>query len=297
MEDLNKTQIVLLTLLVSFVTSIATGITTVTLMDQAPPAVIQTLNRVVEKTIETIIQPASVITNEVKVFIKEEDLVASVFEKNSQSVVRIAELLSDGKTKSIGLGFIISEEGLIVTDKNLLSYDGEYFIKLADGVIWSIDIATTTDLGLALLLVKEKIIDEVTEEESGNLLDSLKETVGIIETEDIFFAPVTIGYKNRVRTGQTVITIGGSRGDEVSVGIITKLDYREAEEGKEQSNIIETIYTNILLSQVSSGGPILNTDGETIGLNIVNEDGRYVVTASHIIELMSSLTQAKDTID
>ena len=36
MEHLNKQQLILLTLLISFVTSIATGIVTVSLMDQAP---------------------------------------------------------------------------------------------------------------------------------------------------------------------------------------------------------------------------------------------------------------------
>ena len=49
MEELSKSQIILLTLLVSFVTSIATGIVTVSLMNQAPPAIAQTVNRIIER--------------------------------------------------------------------------------------------------------------------------------------------------------------------------------------------------------------------------------------------------------
>ena len=48
MESLTKTQIVLLVLLVSFVTSLATGIVTVTLVNQAPQPVTHTINKVVE---------------------------------------------------------------------------------------------------------------------------------------------------------------------------------------------------------------------------------------------------------
>src|SRR6185436_15876866 len=95
LNDLNKNQIVLLTLLVSFVTSIATGIVTVALMDQAPPGVTQTINRVVEHTIERVVsapaQTASVITKET-VVLKEDDLVVAAIEKNASSLVRITKL-------------------------------------------------------------------------------------------------------------------------------------------------------------------------------------------------------------
>ena len=53
MEDLTKQQMVLLTVLVSFVCSVATSIMIVSLLTDTAPAVSQTINRIVEKTIDS----------------------------------------------------------------------------------------------------------------------------------------------------------------------------------------------------------------------------------------------------
>ena len=69
MESLTKTQIVLLVLLVSFVTSLATGIVTVTLVNQAPQPVTHTINKVVEKLVPrefTVKEKTVVFSNEEK---------------------------------------------------------------------------------------------------------------------------------------------------------------------------------------------------------------------------------------
>ena len=54
LEELSKSQLLLLMLLVNFITSIATGVLTVSLLDQAPTTVTQRVDQIVDHTIETV---------------------------------------------------------------------------------------------------------------------------------------------------------------------------------------------------------------------------------------------------
>src|SRR3989344_2141331 len=124
LEKLNKSQIVLLTLLVSFVTSSATGMVTVALMEQAPQAITQTVNRVVERAIEKVAasdsQAASAAVATVPVIIRESDLLATAIETVSPSVVR---LYAPGKDENgndvqlfIGLAVVTDKDGILIAD-------------------------------------------------------------------------------------------------------------------------------------------------------------------------------------
>ena len=114
MEDLTKHQLILLVLLITFVTSIATGIITFTLLQQAPVEVTQQINRVVERTIERVVpadgQPAKTTTT---VVVSEEDRILEAITKNEKSIVRLKTVGADGSEIFAGIGLVISADGVI----------------------------------------------------------------------------------------------------------------------------------------------------------------------------------------
>src|SRR5262245_2431527 len=123
LEQLTKHQIILLTLLVSFVTSIVTGIVTVSLMDQAPPSVTQTINRIVEHTVEKVVPSdlTAAVTTEKTVVVKEDDLTAQTIAKVQQSVIRITS--ADNPDALLARGVIVGK-GLAITDRQALVASG-----------------------------------------------------------------------------------------------------------------------------------------------------------------------------
>jgi S1-C subfamily serine protease len=119
-KDLNKQQLILLAVLLSFVTSIATGIVTVTLMQQAPSSVTLPINRVIQQTVEKIQQVEGKTTVQT-VVVKEEDLVVDAISKNKPSIFTISNEGVDA-----GHGFAVNDKGIIVADAVLVSESGSY---------------------------------------------------------------------------------------------------------------------------------------------------------------------------
>lgn len=143
MEDLNKTQLVLLTLLVSFVTSIATGIITTSLLAEAPVSITQTINRVVERTIETV--SPSPEAKEVSLKSEDKALLVAV-SKVSQSVVKIEEKVSSTSTTTPRsfMGVIATGDGIIVTSLEHVRVGQSYIAVLPDETRLPLALATTS---------------------------------------------------------------------------------------------------------------------------------------------------------
>lgn len=264
-EQLTKAQIVLLTLLVSFMTSIATGIVTVTLLDQAPPVVTQNINRIVERTIERVV-PAEVsnrgaVASESTVVIKETDLITDSIDRNAKSLVRIfSKSGGSGIGEAlVGLGFIVSSGGLLVTDSTLIVEGASYFVITNSGERYN---TVIQDIG------------------GGNPTALLRIIRG---DENVSFIPITFAQDISVlKLGQTVISLSGSERTNVAIGIVSSLDTHSEGDGGAVT-VIDTIQTDLNAQQLLYGSPLVDIFGEVIGVHTVRAqvDGVDGITANY----------------
>lgn len=263
-EELNKTQIILLTLLVSFVTSIATGIVTVSLINQAPPVVTDTIHKVIEKTVERVVpgeQKATIIENTKTIIISDQDFIINAIEKNSESLVRVFSSVvgseSDGIAKDNfeGLGVILSAEGKIMMDSKGLLKPGKYFIYF-------------NDLKLQL---------NILEDLPDNDIVLLKVQLPEAKKTDLVFKPIDLGDSDLLKLGQSVISLSGKESNIVLTGIISNLNKDEfpIEEVDVNGNIdktaekqikIVTVEIETTLNSQLPMGLLIDLEGEVIGV-------------------------------
>ena len=257
MESLNKHQIILLALLVAFVTSIATGITVVSLLGQSPQPVSQTINRVVEKTIEKIV-PSQIVYNTPKykttVVVKDEDLTINAIDKNVKSIVRIYNTLSDGTDSFIADGVVVSDKGYVITDKVSIAQSiayNSYSANLSDGTKISLDIVSSND-ALGLTLLKPRIS----------------------QGQNVTFTPVGWADSNNVKLGQTIIALSLDSKRIVNIGNVASLDT------KEDKNT--AISVNAQVTNSVPGAMLFNLSGDVVGMHTSSE--KQIFMASNLIK-------------
>jgi hypothetical protein len=236
-EKLNKSQIVLLTLLVSFVTSIATGIVTVSLMEQAPTAITQTVNRVVERTIEKVaegqVAGAAVQTVTETVVIRESDLISEAVAAAEPSLVRLFASTRDAQGMTVenfvGIAIVISDKGELVADVG--TPDGPLKGVRNDG--------TTVPLAVVTRQDGQKVVHMQAP------LELEGKPLGWIPAKFIATLPTP---------GQAVVTVGGAQSTRLGGGIVIGT----AGSAAEGNTVIET---NIGADSFGPGSPLLTADG------------------------------------
>ena len=257
-ERLSKSQIILLTLLVSFVTSIATGIVTVSLMEQAPPSIAQSVNRIVERTVERVVpsgqSAATVVTREKTVVVRESELISQAVERAGPAVARL--YTSNSETPFfLGLAVVLDASGAVASDTDALGDRADAIVELQDG---------------------SRVRAFVTSRDSDSNVAFLQSATTTTDGKSASFKSATIGVGN-VRLGQTVIALGGKTRTRISDGIVTAIVPQASAGSSATASIIET---NISEDVIIPGGVLINTDGEVIGISTVKS--RYGYTGGFI---------------
>jgi S1-C subfamily serine protease len=283
MEDLNKNQIILLTLLISFVTSIATGIMTTSLLQEAPLEVTRNINRIVEKTIETVTTPSSITTPGQKevttVVVKEEDLIINSIDKNIKSIVRINEKDAMLGTSSFyGIGLVANSNGLIVADRKTVIVGNTYIAKMNDGTEFTL-IPQDVDKQTNFILFKSIIPEKTTEN---------------TKISSYVFTPATLSDQEP-KLGQTLTSLGGEVNNSVSVGRVVSLDTKESGTGTSTVKYLSNINTDLPTTNLVDGSPVFNLSGEVVGVELASNNPKSFTPISVLKKELTILIEIPKT--
>ncbi len=176
---------------------------------------------------------------------------SQVYERVSPGVVNITFTARQqdifGRTlqqEGTGSGFIIDDQGHVVTNQHVVAGASRLDVTLADG---------TTYVG------------EVVASDSANDLALLRIQAPADKLRQLTTVP--LGDSDSLKVGQAVIAIGNPFGLErsASMGIVSSLG--RSRPGLESRLITNMIQTDAAINPGNSGGPLLNLRGEVIGIN------------------------------
>lgn len=170
-------------------------------------------------------------------FDKEEQSIISLYEKINPAIVCVDSQVSDGV--SCGTGCIIDKRGIILTSAHVIDVGKNIIVTMSNGQDYNAKILYRFGENKDIALLKIDVPMELK--------------------------TVKMGNSEKIKVGQKVLAIGNPFGfnGTLTQGIISRIDYAK-----------NRIQTDAAINPGSSGGPLLNKDGEIIGINqaIYNPD-------------------------
>lgn len=173
-----------------------------------------------------------------------ERIFSSIYNQVSPSVVSInvKGATADGQQfGATGTGFVIDTEGHIVTNDHVVADSNQIEINFLDGTI-----AKGTIVGL----------------DPDSDLAVVK-----VDTSGLNLTPITWGDSDALFIGETTLAIGSPFGQRwtLTSGIVSALDRTIS--GQNQYSVGSAIQTDTAINPGNSGGPLLNLQGEVVGVN------------------------------
>jgi len=153
--------------------------------------------------------------------------------------------LEEETPRGIGSGFIVSQDGYVLTNAHVVDGADEVYVTLTDKREF-----------------KAKVIG----------LDA-RTDVAVVKIGGTNLPRVTIGDSDKVQAGEWVVAIGSpfNLDNSVSAGIVSA-------KSRDTGELLPLIQTDVAVNPGNSGGPLLNMRGEVIGINsqIYSRSGGYM---------------------
>jgi S1-C subfamily serine protease len=189
--------------------------------------------------------------------IRDDEQVISLYETASNAVVNITSIsyvynrmLGQLPEEGVGSGFIYDNSGHIITNYHVIANADELIITLATG---------------------EEYQAEVVGVDAVNDLAVIS-----IQAGENLPAPLSLADSEDVRVGESVFAIGNPYGldQTLTTGVVSALG-RVIESTVSGMYIADAIQTDAAINPGNSGGPLLNIDGEVVGINsqIISNSG------------------------
>lgn len=157
--------------------------------------------------------------------------------------VKIRNPYGHGVVKSHGSGFIVRDDGLVLTNAHVISRQSVVDVKLQDGRV-----------------VKGQVqaVDSVTD-------------LATVKINEKNLPVLKLGKSSASRPGEFVLAMGSplTLNNSVTHGIISTVNRGSRELGMEVRDM-EYIQTDAVITKGNSGGPLVNMKGEAIGINTLN---------------------------
>ncbi|XP_063782072.1 serine protease HTRA2, mitochondrial isoform X2 [Pseudophryne corroboree] len=174
------------------------------------------------------------------------NFIADVAEKTAPAVVNI-EILGrhpfTGRQTVIssGSGFLVSPDGLIVTNAHVVANKKNVRVKLYNGDVYE---AAVTDM------------------------DPVQDIATVRITTKASLPTLPLGRSSEVRQGEFVVAVGTPYllRNTITSGIVSSV-HRGSEELGLSHKDMDFIQTDAIIDVGNSGGPLVNLDGEVIGIN------------------------------
>ena len=188
--------------------------------------------------------------------------------------IEVPEYVSTGQTKSqevgAGSGFLITSDGYIITNKHV--------------------VADTSASYTVLLQSGKQLTAQVIYKDPNNDLAIIKISGGSYPT-------ISFGDSSGLQLGETVIAIGNALGqynNSVSLGVVSGLDrtIQATDENGGAETLTGVIQTDAAINPGNSGGPLLDLNGNAVGINVATVQGSNNISFSIPSNMVKSIIKS-----